>query len=351
MASSLRPAKANCAVKKDCPINLDMLYWVWRKIMQQTEIKKDILKPLLDSDGIVVRWPKKKEEKSAVLEYLVTKFEQGKKYSELEINSVLKKWNAFGDHSLLRRELFDHFLLDRTPDCKFYWVHRDDGDFSIDEYLQKLISGCKSAFGTRLVYVGLQGSYLREEANKDSDIDIMLVIENLSVADMDSYREILKGIGDYEKSCGFIAGKNEMEKWNPLEICQLLHTTKDVYGSLSSLLPPATREDEINYVKISLGNLYHEICHRYIHADREKNVQKFRSSCKSFFFLIQNLHYLESGNFVLKKSDLKKCVSPKDKMILDFADLPDTFDYDESMKNLFAWCQNAFERIEAISKN
>ena len=45
--------------------------------------------------------------------------------------------------------------------------------FNIDNYMENLISRCKEAFGNRLVYVGLQGSYLRGEATENSDIDVM----------------------------------------------------------------------------------------------------------------------------------------------------------------------------------
>ncbi|MBQ7446110.1 MAG: nucleotidyltransferase domain-containing protein, partial [Clostridia bacterium] len=96
----------------------------------------------------------------------------------------------------------------------------------IEDYLQKLLGECKYAFGGRLLYVGLQGSYMRGEATDKSDIDIMIILDDFSVADMDVYREILKKIGHYEKSCGFICGKYEITRWNPLEVCQLLHTTK-----------------------------------------------------------------------------------------------------------------------------
>lgn len=34
------------------------------------------------------------------------------------------------------------------------------------------------------MYIGLQGSYLRNEETKNSDIDIMAVIDNLSVEDL-----------------------------------------------------------------------------------------------------------------------------------------------------------------------
>ncbi len=75
----------------------------------------------------------------------------------------------------------------------------------------------------------------------------------------------------------------------------------DLFGELKDYLPSATREDEINYVRLSLGNLYQELCHRYIHADRKKNIVAFRGTCKSMFFLIRNLHYLESGSFAVTK--------------------------------------------------
>ena len=218
--------------------------------------------------------------------------------------------------------------------------------FDLNTYLQDLISECQSAFGGRLLYVGLQGSYLRGEANEHSDIDVMVVLDDFSVSDMDAYRGILKMIGCYEKSCGFICGRDELSRWNPLEICHLRNTTKDLYGALSDYLPDASREDEIDYVKFSLGNLYHELCHRYIHADRESNSASFRATCKALFFLIQNLHYLESGEFVTTKRDLKGAVSEPDRRALMLSELPDGYDFDEAFSFLFAWCQDAFRRID-----
>ncbi len=218
----------------------------------------------------------------------------------------------------------------------------------LNEYLQKLISGCRSVFGTRLLYIGLQGSYLRGEANEDSDIDIMAVIDRFSVEDMDAYRDILEKIGNTEKSCGFICGRDELMRWNPLEICHLKHTTKDLYGSLSGLLPDSSREDEVNFVKISLGNLYHELCHRYIHEDHEMNVSRFRGTCKSLFFLIQNMYYLESGAFINNKKDLKEAVSAEDRVMLSMAELHDDYDFDSAFSCVFAWCRKAFIRADEM---
>ena len=220
--------------------------------------------------------------------------------------------------------------------------------FDLDKYLADLILNCRTAFGERLLYMGLQGSLLRGEAHENSDIDVMVILDQFSVRDMDTYREILKKIGFYEKSCGFICGKEEMKRWPPLEVCQLRHTTKDLLGVLTDYLPPATREDEINYVKLSLGNLYHELCHRYIHENRDKNTAKFRGTCKSVFYLIQNLHFLESGYFILSRKDLKEAVAKEDRIVLEMAELPDVYDFDQTFSFLFAWRQRAFARIERL---
>jgi len=222
--------------------------------------------------------------------------------------------------------------------------------FDLDKYLADLIMNCRSAFGERLLYVGLQGSWLRGEAHENSDIDIMVILDGFCMRDMDTYRGILKGIGFYEKSCGFICGKDEMKRWNPLEVCQLCRTTKDLVGVLTDYLPTATREDEINYVNLSLGNLYHELCHRYIHADRDENAAKFSGTCKNVFYQIQNLHFLESGNFILRRKDLKEAVAEEDRTVLEMAELPDVYDFDHAFSLLFAWCQSAFARIERLGK-
>ena len=64
--------------------------------------------------------------------------------------------------------------------------------FDLNSYLRDLISCCQASFGDRLLYVGLQGSYLRGEAHEDSDIDVMVILDRFSLEDMDTYREALK---------------------------------------------------------------------------------------------------------------------------------------------------------------
>lgn len=87
--------------------------------------EEDILRTIKDKNGIIIRWPVKKIEKKAVLDYLITKFDKNKQYKEIEINFILKKWHSFNDHALLRRELYDNFYLNRTNDGSSYWVNNE----------------------------------------------------------------------------------------------------------------------------------------------------------------------------------------------------------------------------------
>lgn len=82
---------------------------------------------LLDAEGRVKRWPKKLDEKLFVLEYLQEKLPKGVSFSEKEVDETLIRWHAFGDHALLRREMFDRYLLNRTPDGREYWVGEEKG--------------------------------------------------------------------------------------------------------------------------------------------------------------------------------------------------------------------------------
>jgi hypothetical protein len=48
---------------------------------------------LIDQNGRVIRWPKKKDEKLEVLKYLNSKFENGRDYLEKEVNEIINKWH------------------------------------------------------------------------------------------------------------------------------------------------------------------------------------------------------------------------------------------------------------------
>lgn len=219
----------------------------------------------------------------------------------------------------------------------------------INKYMEKLIFNLKSAFSTRLVYVGLQGSYSRDEATQNSDIDIAVILDQLLMEDMDTYRQVINTLECADKSCGFICGKDEMKSWNPLEICQLVHETKDYYGALQPLVPAYTRTDVMNYVKLGICNVFHMICHEYIHVSPEECHTNLQYSYKTVFYLLQNLHYLRTSNYIKTKSELLTVLNGDDLRLLQTAQkIKEDSDFDFTLMNdlLFHWCKNTLKSID-----
>ena len=71
-------------------------------------------------EGIVC-WPKKRSDKQFVIEWLSSKFQFEKKYSEKEVNNIIEAYHSFNDIALLRRELISKRLLKRKDDGSKYW--------------------------------------------------------------------------------------------------------------------------------------------------------------------------------------------------------------------------------------
>lgn len=215
-------------------------------------------------------------------------------------------------------------------------------------YISRLTELLTAQFGERLKYIGLQGSYQRGEATDSSDLDIMVILDQLRVTDLAMYRSAIQTLEDFDKSCGFICGVEDLLNWNPMEICNLLHSTQDCFGVLEEWVPAYTMRDVRNFVKLSLNNLYHELCHRYIHGDREKNIEKLPGTYKGVFFILQNLYWLRYGKFVGNKEELLQRLSGRDyAVLLQSIKLKNmrNYDFDDSFKLLFVWCQETMHAI------
>lgn len=62
----------------------------------------------------------------------------------------------------------------------------------IDVWMNDLIDQLKIEFKERLVLVGLQGSRARGEQREDSDIDAVVIVEDLDADDLALYRSIVQ---------------------------------------------------------------------------------------------------------------------------------------------------------------
>ena len=86
-------------------------------------------------------------------------------------------------------------------------------NFFIDDWVDKLVSKIKNEYGDRVAFIGLQGSYKRKEASDSSDIDIVVILNELTMQDLKKYRVIISQMPYKEKACGFISGQSEILNW------------------------------------------------------------------------------------------------------------------------------------------
>ncbi len=81
--------------------------------------RKTYLKTYFDGDRLV-NFPSKQKRIIVILQHIVKYFEINKKYSEKEVNEILKA--IYHDFVTIRRYLIEYGFLDRLSNCSEYWV-------------------------------------------------------------------------------------------------------------------------------------------------------------------------------------------------------------------------------------
>ncbi len=88
-------------------------------------------------------------------------------------------------------------------------------------------------FGERVLFIGLQGSYARNEAARNSDLDVVLILDKLDFNDLTLYKEALDHLPHRPLLCGFVSGRQELLNWCKFDLFQFYHDTISWYGSFS----------------------------------------------------------------------------------------------------------------------
>ena len=83
---------------------------------------REELKHFLDDRDRLIQYPAKYRLQVISLFYLAGKFEPGRKYTEREVNDIIKNWHCFEDWTMLRRDLCDGHFLGREKNGSAYWL-------------------------------------------------------------------------------------------------------------------------------------------------------------------------------------------------------------------------------------
>lgn len=204
-------------------------------------------------------------------------------------------------------------------------------------WMENFIQTLTETFDDRIWFVGLQGSYARGEATDTSDIDTVVILDELSPDDIKTYNAMLDALPNRELICGFLSGKNELLNWEPSDLFQFYYDTKPIKGSLDQLLE---RIDDLavdRAVKTGACNIYHGCIHNMLY---DKSEDILRGLYKSASFVIQAICFKQTGKYISRQKDLIDKVSyDEQKIVKTFIDLKNgcVIGFDEMSELLFSW--------------
>ena len=203
----------------------------------------------------------------------------------------------------------------------------------LEEFLQKL----NEVFKSRVWFVGLQGSYGRGEATETSDIDVVVILNELTVSDIQTYNDMLNTLPHRELICGFVSGKDEIMNWEPSDLFQFYNDTTPIKGSLDELLPYIDSVAVDRAIKIGACNIYHGCVHNMLHT---KNDDILKGLYKAASFVVQAIVFKQTGNYIKHQNQLLQAALLDEKIVIEtFLKYKngETVDFNSASEILFEW--------------
>jgi hypothetical protein len=207
----------------------------------------------------------------------------------------------------------------------------------IKKWMNTFLNAVNTTFTNRIWFVGLQGSYGRGEATETSDIDVVIILDQLSATDIQAYNAMLDGLPYRELICGFLSGKDELLNWESSDLFQFYYDTTPIKGSLDELLAVIDEASIDRAIKIGACNIYHGCVHNMLH---EKSDDILRELYKSASFVVQAIAFRQTGKYLKQQKELLRVVSSDECGIIEtFLSLKSggKVDFYLMSEALFAW--------------
>lgn len=215
----------------------------------------------------------------------------------------------------------------------------------IKTWMQKFLQTLNDTFASRVWFVGLQGSYGRGEATEASDIDVVVILDELSAMDIQIYQNMLDTLPHRELICGFLSGKKEIMNWEPSDLFQFCYDTTPIKGSLDAVMAVVNACDVNRAIKLGACNIYHGCVHNMLH---EKSEDILRGLYKSASFVVQAIAFRKTGTYIKNQRDLLPVVASDDQVIVEtFLMLKNggMVDFNTMSAALFDWSRKWINQI------
>ena len=215
----------------------------------------------------------------------------------------------------------------------------------INVWMNAFIQKLNEVFANRVWFVGLQGSYGRGEATESSDIDVVVILDELSASDIQTYNDMLDTLPHRELICGFVSGKDEILNWEPSDLFQFYHDTTPINGSLNDLLTLIDNTAIDRAIKTGAGNIYHGCVHNMLH---EKSEEILKGLYKAASFVVQAIVFKQTGNYFKHQNQLLQVALPEERTIVEnFLKYKNSeaVDFCEASRILFEWSKKWIKNL------
>lgn len=209
----------------------------------------------------------------------------------------------------------------------------------INAWMKRFLAALEETFAGRVWFVGLQGSRARGEATAASDIDVVVVLDALTAADIARYSAMLDGLPERALICGFLSGREELMHWRASDLFQFCHDTVAYKGTLDDVLALVDEAAVREAIHLGACNIYHACVHNMVH---EKEAAILADLYKAARFVVQAIVYLECGRYVRGCKAVLAAAAPEERVILETAQAfkeKAPVSFEAASQTLFQWAQ------------
>ena len=184
----------------------------------------------------------------------------------------------------------------------------------VDAWLAGFLAKLKERFGDRLIWVGLHGSWGRQEARPESDIDCMVVIDRIEDSDLYAFRDIVSSMPDAQTvGSGLLLSTAELREAPRFYLVQFFYGRRVLYGSLQGIVTPPGPEELITDIRLKASDNLHAARHYLLYPhDLPKVVHKLKYPFKNCFYALQSWLLLTQGKYVPAKNEILECLDNPD---------------------------------------
>lgn len=185
----------------------------------------------------------------------------------------------------------------------------------VKKLLRKFVNLMKKTYGKNLVFIIHHGSWATGEANSDSDIDSLVMLEKVTKRELVKLRDILNQ-NEFEKFTVLLFSRLDMDNFVPFKRHQFYYGAKLLYGKCPLREP--TQEEMIVEIRKIADTVGYWSKFLFTHQKQAENIaRKIYWRFREAIIGLKVYVHWKTGEFPVTKKRLKELLNdPRDKEIV-----------------------------------